>query len=178
MSIAARAAAGGVAQRLHDRRAEEPMEPNCPGVATLRVGGRLSDLAARDALLWRPQYTRDAVVLAVLHDAACAPCADYARELGKARSAFASWDGRVIIARPDVPGEPAEPGGPQEPGGPAEPAHGVPTIPDRFGGAPRIIVADRFGDIFHVDDGGTGHRLPEPRALEDWLRFLATQCPE
>jgi hypothetical protein len=175
MSIAARAAAGGVAQRLHDRRAEEPMEPNCPGVATLRVGGRLSDLAARDAVLWRPQYTRDAVVLAVLHGAACAPCADYAREVGNARSAFASWDGRVIIARPDAPrgagatGEPAEP---------QEPAHGAPTIPDRFGGAPRVIVADRFGDIFHVDDGGIGHRLPEPRALEDWLRFLATQCPE
>jgi hypothetical protein len=51
-------------------------------------------------------------------------------------------------------------------------------VRDTFGGAPRVIVADRFGHIFHVEEGGQVHRLPEPRELEAWLRFLATQCPE
>jgi hypothetical protein len=41
-----------------------------------------------------------------------------------------------------------------------------------------VIVADRYDQIFHIDDAGDGHALPAARELEEWLTFLAIQCPE
>jgi hypothetical protein len=60
----------------------------------------------------------------------------------------------------------------------ADSSGGVSGVIDTFGGAPRVIVADRFGHIYHVEDGGPAHALSEPRELEEWLRFIGTQCPE
>jgi hypothetical protein len=141
------------------------MDTNRDTAARFDVGGRLPSLSADEHVLWRPRYTRNAVVLAVLHDSACEPCARYARRLQEAISAFAAWDGQLVLALPDRADHEAT-------------VAGTSTVPDTFGGAPRIVVADRFGQIFHVEEGGPAHQLSEPRALEDWLRFLATQCPE
>jgi hypothetical protein len=41
------------------------------------------------------------------------------------------------------------------------------------------VVADRFGEIYHVwEHGNGGAGRPGPRQLEEWLQFLALQCPE
>jgi hypothetical protein len=58
----------------------------------------------------------------------------------------------------------------------AEPA--VARVPDAVGGPPAVIIADRFGHIYHVEAGGQAHAFSEPRELEEWLRFIGTQCPE
>jgi hypothetical protein len=140
----------------------------------MAVGGRLGELTADGRSLWRPQYTRDAVVLAILHGSDCEQCAAYAGELVDAQQAFRSWDGLLVLAVPDealrAAGSDAAP--------PEAVSRDMHPVRDTFGGAPRVIVADRFGHIFHVEEGGQAHRLPEPRELEAWLRFLATQCPE
>ena len=41
-----------------------------------------------------------------------------------------------------------------------------------------VVVADRYGQIYYVSQAGEGHGFPAPRELEEWLKFLATQCPE
>ena len=41
-----------------------------------------------------------------------------------------------------------------------------------------ILVADRFGEIWHGYDFGEGHAFPDMRELEAWLRYLGTMCPE
>jgi hypothetical protein len=138
------------------------------------VGGRLPALSAPDGRhIWRPQYTRSNMVLAVLHGSGCEICAAYAGVLAAERPSFHAWDGRLVLALPA--GDPGA--GPRGAGAAAAPPPAA-TVPDTFGGAPRIIIADRFGQIYHLEDAGPAHALPEPRALEEWLRFIATQCPE
>lgn len=166
-----------------------PPQSDAP-ILALAAGSRLPTLARADGrVVWRPQYTRNPVVLAVLHGMDCEACADYRRDLIAARPDFATWDGRLVVAAPQaeaMPGAAAATGeAVRKTGAPragAVPTGAVPTgavtVPDTFGGAPRVIVADRFGDVYHVHGGGSAHALPEPRALEEWLRFIATQCPE
>lgn len=37
----------------------------------------------------------------------------------------------------------------------------------------RVIVADKFGQVFYVEG-----RLTPPRQLTEWLKYLGTLCPE
>jgi hypothetical protein len=41
----------------------------------------------------------------------------------------------------------------------------------------RVIVVDRYGQVYAVFDGAE-EALPDVSALEEWFRFLATACPE
>ena len=46
---------------------------------------------------------------------------------------------------------------------------------------PVTVVADRYGQVYHVEAPGGeagAHAVMEPRELEEWLKYLATQCPE
>ena len=94
--------------------------------------------------------------------------------LVRAAPDFADWGGRVVVI---VPGSVAD----------ATDLRAALSLPftvvsetpgthllDRAG----VIIADRFGQIFAVDDAGTEHALPPPREVEEWLKFIGTQCPE
>lgn len=61
---------------------------------------------------------------------------------------FAAWDGRVVVAEPD-----------------GEAAH-------------RLLVVDRYGQVYAAHDEADVASLPTPHDLEEWFRFLATACPE
>jgi len=119
---------------------------------------------------------REATVVMRVHSAACAECRRYLAEVATAASDLAAWDGRVI---PLVPG----------PLGEAEALRGALALPfavasEALDQAPLVdgvgvIIADRYGQVYDVLEARTGHDvLPAPRELEEWLRFLATQCPE
>jgi hypothetical protein len=41
----------------------------------------------------------------------------------------------------------------------------------------RVVVVDRYGQVYAAFDGDETD-LPDPEALEQWFRFLATACPE
>jgi hypothetical protein len=110
--------------------------------------------------IWRPQYTRDAIVLAVLHGEAASHARATVDPLESAAPQFRQWDGRLAVS------------------GGREAAPGDATVPAGVGEVPAIIVADRFGQIYHSEYGGADHALSEPRELESWLRFIGTQCPE
>ena len=61
---------------------------------------------------------------------------------------FAAWDGRLMVAEPD-----------------GEPDH-------------RLLVVDRYGQVYAVHDTADADQLPDAGALSEWFRFLATACPE
>ncbi len=59
-----------------------------------------------------------------------------------------AWDGRVVVFDPD-----------------GEPEH-------------RVVVIDRYGQVYEAVTAGDSSDLPSAHALEEWFRFLATACPE
>lgn len=61
---------------------------------------------------------------------------------------FAAWDGRLVVA----------------------PTDGKATH--------RLLVIDRYGQVYAVHDAADAADLPDADALEEWFRFLATACPE
>ena len=42
----------------------------------------------------------------------------------------------------------------------------------------RLLVVDRYGQVYAVHDEANAADLPDADALEEWFRFLATACPE
>ncbi len=72
----------------------------------------------------------------------------YRRKLRACSEKFAAWDGRVVVFEPDGARE-----------------H-------------RVVVVDRYGQVFDVVTGDAASELPSAHALEEWFRFLATACPE
>ena len=43
---------------------------------------------------------------------------------------------------------------------------------------PGVVVADRWGDVYHVQEADRAAGLPPPDELIDWLRFVRNECPE
>lgn len=41
-----------------------------------------------------------------------------------------------------------------------------------------LLVADRWGVLYHVTRTPDPDALPDTAEIEEWLRYLATQCPE
>lgn len=72
----------------------------------------------------------------------------YRADLEANAAAFAEWDGRVRITDGD-----------------GEPAH-------------RLLVVDRYRQVYAVHDADDPGDLPDAPALAEWFRFLATACPE
>ena len=61
---------------------------------------------------------------------------------------FADWDGRVVV----LPGD-------------GEPEH-------------LVAIVDRYGQVYEKTSTPNVASLPDPDALEEWFKFLATACPE
>lgn len=72
----------------------------------------------------------------------------YLAALDARREDLAAWDGRVVTLEPD-----------------GQAAH-------------RLLVIDRYGQVYAIHDAVEADELPDADALEDWFRFLATACPE
>ncbi len=72
----------------------------------------------------------------------------YVESLEARAADFAAWDGGVVVAAPDG------------------------------GAGHRLLIADRYGQVYAVHDAAETDDLPDADALEEWFRFLATACPE
>jgi hypothetical protein len=77
-----------------------------------------------------------------------ASLADYLGELESRAEDIADWDGRVVTAPPD-----------------GEADH-------------RLVVADRYRQVYAVTDAPDAGGLPDAESVVEWFRFLATACPE
>jgi peroxiredoxin len=122
----------------------------------LRAGGRLSP------------------VLVLVHPGACAGCAEFVAQLAAAAPALEEWDGRVLVITPDPPQEGQDAGG----------AFPLLSDPERRLSAalgitpPAVVVADQWGEVHLAGEAGEGHGFPAVAELEQWVRYLAVQCPE
>ncbi len=72
----------------------------------------------------------------------------YRSGLSAGAADFVDWDGRVLVLEPD-----------------AETTH-------------RLLVVDRYRQVYAVHDAADAGELPDAHALSEWFRFLATACPE
>jgi hypothetical protein len=72
----------------------------------------------------------------------------YREQLARHAADFADWDGRVTELAAD----------------------GAATH--------RLLVVDRYGQVYAVYDATDARDLPEAAELTEWFRFLATACPE
>lgn len=72
----------------------------------------------------------------------------YARRLEAHADDFAAWDGRITWL---------EPAGDRK--------H-------------RVVIADRYGQVYDVTAAADAADLPSSKELEAWFKFLATACPE
>lgn len=117
---------------------------------------------------------RESTVLVRVHGTGCADCRRYLSDLAPAAPDFAAWGGRVTVIVPDAVDAGAV-------------MHADLALPFTVASEARelhllsgagVIIADRFGHIFEVNDAGATHALPAPREVEEWLKFIGTQCPE
>jgi hypothetical protein len=76
------------------------------------------------------------------------PIEAYRVSLDGGAAEFAAWDGRIVVLEPDE-----------------EPTH-------------RLLVVDRYRQVYAVHDCLDARDLPDAHALSEWFRFLATACPE
>lgn len=150
--------------------------PRVNSATMIRVGDRLPKLKlprvdGTERPLRGPH--RDAVVVVAMHDAGCDRCGRYLQDLADARPRFRIWDG-TILAVTDA----TDPGD----GGDAVDVlvDAERRLLDRVEAddGPVVLVADRYGQLFEIFAAGPDHALPGPRELEEWLQYLATQCPE
>lgn len=155
---------------------------------TLEVGDRLGRLAletAGDGRLELRRGGREASILFLAHGVDCAGCRRYLEGPARGAPTLALWDARVIVVLPDgapIDGPSADP-----------PIHALrepaalSLVLDRddrlrgrcgLGDATGLLIADRFGEVFVLRRARRATGLPDPADLDEWARFLATQCPE
>jgi hypothetical protein len=121
---------------------------------------------------------RHATAVVVVHDATCDACRRYVAQVGAAADDLAAWDGRVVVLVPGSLGDAAAFTSALEL---APAVKVVATDADDAAALVEgagVLIADRYGHVYDVTTAGNGHALPAPRELEEWLKFLATQCPE
>lgn len=146
------------------------------------VGGRLPPLVlprARDGarVPWRaPQ--RGAPVVVFL--AGIESGRDYVRRLGGRAAELRVWTGRPMVVLPV-----GARGGEEALGRQGE---GMELLADPDGEAHRrcgvgegeaaLFIADRWGQIYLAERAPAESELPNVGEVEEWLRYLSTQCPE
>lgn len=150
------------------------------GVAPMRVGSRLPSLVSRTdgiELRWRDP-SRGATVAVFLQSDDSDSDQAYLRGLRAAADDFRVWDGRVIVIMP---------GGESGSTGHAGALGSVAVVTEPTGeaehcgvqvGEDAVLIADRWGQVYHGARGASADALPNPAEIEEWLRFISTQCPE
>jgi hypothetical protein len=157
---------------------------------TYRIGGRIPDVMlpradrpGNGALVPARGRPREAVALLLPDTSPDWP--PYLRRLADLAADLVDWDGRIIGVAPST--DPGWMDLARELGSRAwivhDPDHALRAAPGRSGvttALPAAAIADRYGEIYHVwpRDDGDARPGPPPRELEEWLRYLALQCPE
>ena len=125
-------------------------------------------------LNWRDARRNRIVFFA--HPGACAACASYARELLDVGDSLARWDGDIWLIGAIADGTAPSATDVVRVTGDADR-----RLRERFGLAPedaRVIVADRWGQIWQTAVADDRHVLVDPGDVLETTKFIAIQCPE
>lgn len=121
---------------------------------------------------------REVGVLVFVHGSGCDACRAYVRELAGARQLLGEWGARLLVVSPE-PAASAARLAPEPTGTAAVAADPDGAFGARTGLAPAaVLVADAWGELYHVAAAGPAHELPGVQEIVDWVRFVAIQCPE
>ncbi len=118
------------------------------------------------------------VVVFFHHGVTCGDCRETLRLLARNAPRCREEDTLVIDVGPDEPSTSNRFLGEIErlipllsdPRGTAARAHGL--------SAPSLLVADRFGDVWGIWEGGKRHELPKPVEILAGLEAIRTRCPD
>lgn len=123
---------------------------------------------------------RDARVLLVLPADDLEAGLDYWRQFIELSDELRHWYARPLAM---LPAEPAALGI-----NPSEVVAPFPVLLDHDGSAHErldveqseaaLFIADRYGQVYVAERAQNLTDLPTPRQIEEWVRFLAVQCPE
>lgn len=158
------------------------------------------DLAEGDGAVNLRHGGRDATVIVKLPVTGAARFLPYLERLADAEPAFRNWSGRLLAVVSATSGDGQRP---DTGDGPLPPAGGgwiermdldtsritslpFPVLRDDAratrdwapAGEAAVVVADRYGVVYHAAHGAGAADLPDTDELIEWLRYLATQCPE
>lgn len=146
------------------------------------VGGRLPPLVLPRAgdgvrVAWRASQ-RGAPVVVFLADLESGR--GYVRKLQDREAELRVWSGRPMVVLPVGAG-----GGEGAPGSLGD---GVELLADPDGEAHRrcevgkgeaaLFIADRWGQVYLAERAPSESDLPDVGEIEEWMRYLSTQCPE
>jgi peroxiredoxin len=118
---------------------------------------------------------RRAPVLVYMHGAECGGCRSFLAGLDRERAALEEWDGFVLAI---VASEPADRASLDD--------RPFPLLLDSEGRLraalgiepPAVLIADQWGEVHLSERAGEPHHFPTVESVVQWVRYLATQCPE
>jgi hypothetical protein len=156
---------------VHRNMPDTPQPAIVPGV--LLSGVSLPSWPTRAMVNLRSGHGPRALV--TLHSAACRECRHYLHvDLASGADQLAEWGGRLAAV---VPGQVGSANELAETTLEAMQVLGDPEGKLATGRA-MVVITDEWGEVCFVADAGAGHDLPILGEIEDWVRFLAIQCPE
>jgi len=134
---------------------------------------KLPDLAlpdAREGTSVRLRTSGDRSVLIVMIHPDCSDCAAWVEKLAGQKDEIGSWKGEVRLVDRGAAGRP-------------HPFQRLLDSDDQLGqalgvAAPAVVIADQWGEIHEAAEAGEEHRFLPIESAVEWIRHLATSCPE
>jgi hypothetical protein len=139
----------------------------------LNPSRRLPDLTlpdAREATPVRLRPTGDRSVLIVMIHPECPDCAGWLEKLAEQKEEIGSWKGDVRLVA-------------NEAGQLSYPFRQLLDSENRLAhalgiAAPAVVIADQWGGIHEAAEAGEEHHFLPIESTVEWIRHLATSCPE
>jgi hypothetical protein len=122
-----------------------------------------------------PDRSRDALVIIYLPDD-LAPWIGYLKRLEAAVDEIQHWYSQVVVIVTGAPGG-VRAAVPRL----AAATEEQPVLREMLGvqhGRAVLLIVDRYGQIYHRASGARAEDLTPVSEIEEWVTFLATQCPE
>lgn len=139
----------------------------------LNPARKLPDITLQDALEATPVRLRpvgDRSALIVIIHPECPDCTGWVEKLAEQMDELRTWKGEVKLV-----GDPA-----------VERAYPFRRLLDSENrlalalglAAPAVVIADQWGEIHEAAEAGEEHRFLPIESVVEWIRHLATSCPE